>query len=165
MFHFVAVSALAALAVLAPSPVPSSSPNTHPEKNLVEVAKDAGSFNTLLAAVKAAGLEETLASGGPFTVFAPTDEAFARIPKAQLDALLQDKEALTAVLTYHLVSGRVYAKDVVNLASAPTLNGKSLPVLARDGKVQVGDATVVAVDVEATNGVIHVIDRVLLPSR
>jgi uncharacterized surface protein with fasciclin (FAS1) repeats len=134
-----------------------------PPSNIVEVAVSAGSFNTLVAAVQAAGLVETLSGEGPFTVFAPTDEAFALIPEADLNALLADKAALTAVLTYHVVPGKVYAKDVVNLTSAETANGQSVEIMVKDGKVMVDGATVVSTDIEASNGVIHVIDRVILP--
>jgi uncharacterized surface protein with fasciclin (FAS1) repeats len=134
-----------------------------PRSNIVEVAVSAGSFNTLVAAVQAAGLVETLSGEGPFTVFAPTDEAFALIPEADLQALLADKEALTAVLTYHVVPGKVLAKDVVTLSSAETVNGQSVEIMVRDGKVMIDGATVVATDIEASNGVIHVIDRVILP--
>jgi uncharacterized surface protein with fasciclin (FAS1) repeats len=134
-----------------------------PDANIVEVAISAGSFNTLVAAVQAAGLVETLSGEGPFTVFAPTDEAFALIPEADLNALLADKEALTAVLTYHVVAGKVYAKDVVNLTSAQTVNGKSVEIVVKDGKVMIDGANVVTTDIEASNGVIHVIDRVILP--
>ena len=138
--------------------------NRHEQtSNIVEVAISAGSFNTLVAALQAAGLVEVLSGEGPFTVFAPTDEAFAQIPEADLNALLADKEALTAVLTYHVVAGRVLAKDVVNLTSAQTVNGQSVEISVKDGKVMVDGATVVATDIEATNGVIHVIDKVILP--
>ena len=134
-----------------------------PSMNIVEVAVDAGSFSTLVSAVQAAGLVETLSGEGPFTVFAPTDEAFARIPEADLEALLADKEALTAVLTYHVVPGEVYASDVMELSSAQTVNGQSVQIRTMDGKVMVDGATVVSADIEASNGVIHVIDRVILP--
>jgi uncharacterized surface protein with fasciclin (FAS1) repeats len=144
-------------------------PETHPgsgdqeQPNIVEVAQSAGSFNTLVAAVQAAGLVETLSGPGPFTVFAPTDEAFAMIPEADLEALLADKEALTAVLTYHVVAGKVSSGDVVNLSSAETVNGQSVSIEVVDGKVMIDGATVVATDIEASNGLIHVIDRVILP--
>ncbi len=134
-----------------------------PSMNIVEVAVDAGSFSTLVTAVQAAGLVETLSGEGPFTVFAPTDEAFAQIPQADLEALLADKEALTAVLTYHVVPGKVYAQDVVNLSSAETVNGESVDISTMDGKVMVDGATVIATDIEASNGLIHVIDKVILP--
>lgn len=131
--------------------------------DIVAVASSAGDFNTLVAAVKAAGLVETLQSDGPFTVFAPTDEAFAAIPEADLNALLADKEALTAVLTYHVVPGKVMASDVVALKSAETVNGQSIDIKVWDGKVSVDGANVTATDIEASNGVIHVIDAVILP--
>jgi uncharacterized surface protein with fasciclin (FAS1) repeats len=135
-------------------------------KNIVDVATSAGSFKTLLAAVKAAGLVETLQGDGPFTVFAPSDAAFAKIPKAKLDALLADKAALTALLTYHVVPGRVMAADIVkaNGAKPATVNGQSVDVTVRGGKVYVGSAQVVSADVQASNGVIHVIDTVLMPA-
>ena len=135
-----------------------------PTMNIVETAMNAGSFNTLVAAVKAAGLVETLSGEGPFTVFAPTDEAFAKIPQADLEALLADKEALTAVLTYHVVAGKVYAKDVMGLSSAETINGQSVDIKLWDGKVKIDGATVISTDIETTNGIIHVIDQVILPA-
>lgn len=134
-------------------------------KDIVDTAAAAGSFNTLLAAVKAAGLEETLRGAGPFTVFAPTDEAFAKLPAGTVEALLQDREKLTAILTYHVVPGKVMASDVVKLESAETVNGESVRIHAMDGKVMVDDATVVAADVVASNGVIHVLDTVILPGQ
>ena len=133
------------------------------DENIVEVAIAAGSFNTLVAAVKAAGLVETLSGPGPFTVFAPTDEAFAQIPEADLNALLADKEALTAVLTYHVVTGAVRSTDVVKLSSAEPVNGQSVTIKTMDGKVMIDGATVVSADIEASNGIIHVIDKVILP--
>jgi len=132
-------------------------------KNIVETAREAGSFTTLLAAVDAAGLGETLADGGPFTVFAPSDEAFAKLPGGTVESLLADPAKLTDVLTYHVVPGRVFAAEAAMLSSAPTLQGTDLP-LAANGGVEVGDAHVVAADLQASNGVIHVIDRVLLPA-
>ncbi|MFK7964664.1 MAG: fasciclin domain-containing protein [Burkholderiaceae bacterium] len=130
-------------------------------ENIVEVASGAGSFNTLVTAVKAAGLVDTLSGKGPFTVFAPTDEAFAAIPKDQLDALLADKEALQKVLTYHVVSGKVMAADV-KAGEVPTVQGQSIKV-STDGGVKVDAANVVKTDITASNGVIHVIDAVILP--
>lgn len=130
--------------------------------DIVDVAVGAGSFETLAAALEAAGLVETLKGEGPFTVFAPTDEAFAAIPEAQLEALLADKEALTAVLTYHVVPGKVMAADVVELDSATTVQGADLTIGTADG-VTVDSANVVKTDIEASNGVIHVIDAVLMP--
>jgi uncharacterized surface protein with fasciclin (FAS1) repeats len=138
-------------------------PEQDPSMNIVETAISAGSFSTLVTAVQAAGLVETLSGEGPFTVFAPTDEAFAQIPEDQLSALLADKEALTSVLTYHVVSGKVLAEDVVKLSSAETVNGQSVDIKVEDGKVYVDGAQVVSTDIMATNGVIHVIDKVILP--
>jgi transforming growth factor-beta-induced protein len=135
---------------------------TVPDKNIVQTAEDAGSFKTLVTAIKAAGLEETLSGEGPFTVFAPTDEAFAALPAGTLDSLLKDEEALTRVLTYHVASGKYMAVDVVDMTSIKTLEGNELPVDTTEG-VKVGDANVTATDIEASNGVIHVIDKVLIP--
>ena len=131
-------------------------------KDIVDTAVSAGTFNTLATALKAAGLVDTLKGPGPFTVFAPTDAAFAKVPKAQLDALLADKAKLAAVLTYHVVPGKVLAKDVTP-GAVKTVQGQSLMVKASGGKVMVDDATVTATDVMADNGVIHVIDTVVLP--
>jgi uncharacterized surface protein with fasciclin (FAS1) repeats len=130
--------------------------------DIVAVAMGAGSFDTLVTALEAAGLVETLQGKGPFTVFAPTDEAFAKIPKSDLDALLADKEKLTAVLTYHVVQGRVMAADVAGLDSAMTVQGQSIDIQTAGG-VTVDGAKVVQTDIMATNGVIHVIDTVILP--
>ena len=132
-------------------------------KNILETAREAGSFTTLLAAVDAAGLGDTLAEGGPFTVFAPTDEAFAKLPEGTVESLLADREKLTVVLTYHVVRGRVTAADAAGLSSAATLQGGEVPI-STDGGIHIGDASVVSADIEASNGVIHVIDRVLLPA-
>ena len=130
--------------------------------DIVAVASGAGSFGTLVTAIQAAGLVETLQGDGPFTVFAPTDEAFAKIPKADLDALLADKEKLVAVLTYHVVPGKVMASDVVELDSAKTVQGQSIAIETAEG-VTVDGANVVKTDIPATNGVIHVIDTVIIP--
>ncbi len=130
--------------------------------DIVDTAVAAGSFETLVVAVQAAGLVETLKGDGPFTVFAPTDEAFAKIPKDQLDALLADREKLTAVLTYHVVPGKVVAADVAGLKSAKTVQGQSLTIDTSEG-VQVDGARVVQTDIVASNGVIHVIDTVVMP--
>jgi uncharacterized surface protein with fasciclin (FAS1) repeats len=130
--------------------------------DIVDTAKAAGSFNTLVTAVQAAGLVDTLKGPGPFTVFAPTDEAFAKIPKAKLDALLKDKAALTKVLTYHVVPGKVMAADV-KPGMVKTVEGSSLKISAKDGKVMVDNAHVIKTDVAADNGVIHVIDTVIMP--
>ncbi len=130
-------------------------------KDIVDTAVAAGSFKTLAAALQAAGLVETLKGKGPFTVFAPTDEAFAKIPKADLDALLKDKAKLTAVLTYHVVAGKVMAKDV-KAGKVKTVQGSELTV-GTTGGVTVDNAKVVKTDITADNGVIHVIDTVVLP--
>jgi len=131
--------------------------------DIVDTAVNAGSFNTLVAAVKAANLVDTLKGAGPFTVFAPTDEAFAKLPAGTVDALLQDIPKLTKILTYHVVSGKVMAGDVVKLKSATTVEGSTVKIDASNG-VKVNDAKVVTPDVAADNGVIHVIDTVLLPA-
>jgi uncharacterized surface protein with fasciclin (FAS1) repeats len=130
-------------------------------KDIVDTAVSAGNFKTLATAIQAAGLVDTLKGKGPFTVFAPTDEAFAKIPKADLDALLKDKAKLTAVLTYHVVPAQVMAKDV-KAGDAPTVNGKAIKLTTNKG-VMVNNAKVIATDVVASNGVIHAIDTVLLP--
>jgi uncharacterized surface protein with fasciclin (FAS1) repeats len=132
--------------------------------DVVAVAEGAGKFKTLCAAVKAAGLEETLQGKGPFTVFAPTDAAFAKLPKGTLDDLLkpENKEKLTAILTYHVLSGEIMAADVKTM-KAKTVNGQSLDVMVEDGKVTVDKAKVIMTDVPASNGVIHAIDTVLMP--
>jgi len=130
-------------------------------KDIVDTAVGAGNFKTLAAALTAAGLVDTLKGAGPFTVFAPTDEAFAKIPKAQLDALLADKAKLTSVLTYHVVPGKVMAKDV-KAGKVKTVQGSELTV-GTTGGVMVDGAKVTATDIVADNGVIHVIDTVILP--
>jgi uncharacterized surface protein with fasciclin (FAS1) repeats len=132
-------------------------------QDLVDVAVAAGSFSTLVKAVQAAGLVDTLKGEGPFTVFAPTDEAFAKLPEGTLASLLADKAKLTSILTYHVVAGRLMAADVAKLTSATTVQGQSFSVDTSHG-VAVGGARVVKTDVEASNGVIHVIDSVLIPA-
>ena len=131
---------------------------------IVQTAVENGSFTTLVKAVTAAGLVETLSGTGPFTVFAPTDEAFAKIPAETLNAVLADKALLTKVLTYHVVAGKVMAADVAGMSSAATVEGSDIAIKVVDGKVMINDATVVMADVECSNGVIHVIDSVLMPS-
>ena len=133
------------------------------KKDIVDTAVAAGDFNTLVTAVKAASLVETLKGEGPFTVFAPTDAAFAKVPKDTLNALLADKAALANVLTYHVVAGKVMAADAVKLTSAATVQGQSVSIAVKNGKVYVDGAQVVATDIKASNGVIHVIDAVILP--
>ena len=133
------------------------------KKDIVDTAVAAGDFSTLVTAVKAAGLVETLKGEGPFTVFAPTDAAFAKVPTDTLNALLADKAALVNVLTYHVVAGNVMAADVVKLTSAVTVQGQAVSIEVKDGKVYVDGTQVVATDIKASNGVIHVIDAVILP--
>ncbi len=132
-------------------------------KNIVEIAAGSDQFKTLVAAVKAAGLVETLQGAGPFTVFAPTDDAFAKLPAGTVEGLLQDLPKLNRVLTYHVVAGKVMAKDVAGVKSAKTVEGGELRVDANHG-VKINNATVTKADVEASNGVIHVIDTVLIPA-
>jgi uncharacterized surface protein with fasciclin (FAS1) repeats len=131
--------------------------------DIVDTAVSAGSFTTLVAAVTAAGLVDTLKGPGPFTVFAPTDEAFAKLPAGTVDALLKDIPKLTKILTYHVVSGKVMAADVVKLTSATTVEGSTVKIDASSG-VKINDSTVTTADVAADNGVIHIIDTVLLPA-
>lgn len=150
----------AALTLDASTAVPGP---VQPAGDIVEVAAAAGRFETLLKALEAAGLAGTLRSEGPFTVFAPTDEAFGRLPEGTLGALLADMEELRSVLTYHVVPGRLTSDRVIEMESVETVNGASLRIGASDGTVHVDDARVVQADVEATNGVIHVIDAVVLP--
>lgn len=136
-----------------------------PTMDIVETAIADGRFNTLVTAVQAADLVEALKGEGPLTVFAPTDDAFAKLPEGTVEALLQDIDALTAILTYHVVPGEVKAEQVVSLNSAPTLNGQSVTIsVTNDGKVMIDNATVIITDIETTNGIIHVIDEVILPS-
>ena len=131
-------------------------------KNIVEVASEAGSFKTLLKAATEADLVDTLSKGGPFTVFAPTDEAFAKLPSGTVEGLLKDKEKLSAILKYHLVSGKMDAEAVTKQASLRTVQGKDLRVDLSQG-VRVGSAKVIKTDIDASNGVIHVIDTVQIP--
>lgn len=134
-------------------------------KDIVDTAVEAGSFGTLVAAVEAAGLVETLKGGGPFTVFAPTDEAFAALPEGTVETLLmpENKDQLTAILTYHVVPGKVMSGDLSNGMMAETVQGGSVSIMTEDG-VTVDGANVTAADIEASNGVIHVIDAVIMPN-
>ncbi len=141
----------------APTPIAAGDPN------IVDVAVASGDFSTLVSALQAAGLVSTLQGDGPFTVFAPSDDAFASLPDGALDALLADPELLTRVLLYHVVPGRVLASEVVGLSSATTVNGADVTITSGGGTVMIDDATVIATDIEGTNGVIHVIDDVLFP--
>ena len=133
-----------------------------PANDIIEAARGAGSFKTLLTAIEAAGLTDTLRGAGPFTVFAPTDEAFAKLPKETLESLLKDKQKLASILTYHVVPGKVMAADVTRLKEAKTVQGQSVKIDTSSG-VKVDGAKVVKTDVPATNGVIHVIDSVIMP--
>ena len=153
--------ALAAAAALSATPAIVAAQS----KDLVQTAIDAGSFKTLVAAVQAAGLVETLQGPGPFTIFAPSDAAFAKLPAGTVDALLADKAKLASILTYHVVPGKVMAGDVIKAkgAAPKTVNGQALDVAVRMGKVYVNGAQVTSADIVASNGVIHVIDAVLMP--
>lgn len=157
------VAATAAALLLAVGVAGPARADHHQGKDIVDTAVAAGSFNTLATALKAAGLVETLKGKGPFTVFAPTDDAFKKLPAGTLEKLLADKAQLTKVLTYHVVAGKVMAADVVKLTEAKTVEGSAVKISAKDGKVKVNDANVVKTDVGASNGVIHVIDTVILP--
>jgi uncharacterized surface protein with fasciclin (FAS1) repeats len=141
----------------------TAQPAAKPTKNIVKTAVAAGDFDTLVSLVKRAGLAKTLSGKGPFTVFAPTDAAFKKVPASTLEALLADRAALRQVLLYHVADGRYPAKRVVKLRSIETLNGSSVKVRTRKGTVRVGGARVVKADVRTTNGVIHAINRVLIP--
>ncbi|MGD2046009.1 MAG: fasciclin domain-containing protein [Gemmatimonadota bacterium] len=155
------LSAFAAVASFAAAPATTTAQMA--TDDIVTTAVEAGSFTTLAAALEAAGLVGVLQGDGPFTVFAPTDDAFAKLPDGTLDALLADKAALTRVLTYHVVAGRVSSAQVVGLTQAETVAGVMAPIETRNGDVYVAGAKVVATDVQASNGVIHVIDSVMLP--
>jgi len=159
MFRTLTLAAAAVALTVAPSAA-SAQMNA---KDIVTVAVEAGNFTTLAAALEAAGLVATLQGEGPFTVFAPTDEAFAKLPAGTVEGLLKDKEALTKILTYHVVAGRVTAEQVVTISQAPTVAGINASIEVRDGNVYVGGAKVVTTDIMASNGVIHVIDTVMLP--
>jgi uncharacterized surface protein with fasciclin (FAS1) repeats len=152
---------LTMVAALAVAPVAIAGSST---KDIVDTAVAAGNFTTLAKALKSAGLVDTLKGPGPFTVFAPTDEAFAKLPAGALEDLLKDKTKLTAVLTYHVVPGKVMASDVVKVDSAKTVNGKSVKIKVAGKTVTVDGANVVKTDIACSNGVIHVIDSVILPS-
>lgn len=151
---------VAAVAVLAPA---GSARSGAGESDIVTTAVNAGQFKTLASLLQSAGLVDTLKTGGPFTVLAPTDAAFAKVPKATLDALAADPAKLKAVLLYHVISGSVPSSEVVKLTSAKTLNGASVSIKVQNGSVLINDAKVVTPDVTASNGIIHVIDSVLLP--
>ena len=153
---------IASLAIAAPSAVIA---NIASDQTIVEIAAGNKDFSTLVAAVKAAGLVETLKGDGPFTVFAPTDEAFAKLPAGTVESLIkpENKDKLIAILTYHVVPGKVTSADVVKLSSAKTVQGSSIDIAVKDGNVKIDDATVVKADIDCSNGVVHVIDSVILP--
>jgi uncharacterized surface protein with fasciclin (FAS1) repeats len=149
---------------MAASESPMASESAAAMKDIVDTATEAGSFKTLLTAATAAGLVDTLKGPGPFTVFAPTDDAFAKLPEGTLDDLLKDPEALKNILLYHVVQGKVTSDQVVGLTSADTVAGPAIKISTKDGSVYLNDTVkVVTTDIEASNGVIHVIDGVLLP--
>jgi uncharacterized surface protein with fasciclin (FAS1) repeats len=143
--------------------LPVAAADAAKKPNIVQTAQKAGQFKTLIALVKKAGLEGTLSSKGPFTVFAPTDAAFKKVPKSTLNALAKDKAKLKKVLLYHVVKGRVTSSQVVKLDSAKTVEGSDVAIKVMDGNVYVNDAKVTKADIGARNGVIHVIDKVLIP--
>lgn len=164
--NFVAATlvALTILPALASAQIKSKEKKTM--KNIIEVAVEAGNFKTLVTAIKAADLVSALEGPGPFTVFAPSDAAFAKLPAGTVEGLLGDKAKLASILTFHVISGKVMAADVIksNGAKPKTLNGETLDIVVRDGKVYVDGAQVVTADIVASNGVIHVIDKVLIPA-
>jgi uncharacterized surface protein with fasciclin (FAS1) repeats len=160
------LAACAPAATPEPTPEPTAEPTEEPmpeEQTIVDIAVADGRFTTLVAAFQAAELVETLSGDGPFTVFAPTDDAFAKLPEGTVEGLLEDIPALTDILLYHVVSGEVLAEDVVMLEEAETLSGESVSIRVEDGNVYINDSMVVITDIMADNGVIHVIDTVLLP--
>jgi len=162
MNRFMSIAAGAAI-VASFAAAPASAQYSE-QMDIVDTAVEAGSFTTLATALQAAGLVDVLKGEGPFTVFAPTDEAFAKLPEGTVEALLADTEALTRVLTYHVVPGAVKAETVVTLSEAATVEGSMVQIEVVDGKVILnGSSTVTATDIEASNGVIHVIDTVILP--
>ncbi len=157
--------ALAALALVVAAPVAAQQQYEKP-MDIVDIAVEAGSFKTLVAAVQAADLVDVLKGEGPFTVLAPTDEAFAALPEGTVETLLkpENKEKLQAILTYHVIPGKVMSSQVVELESAKTVQGQSVTIEVKDGAVMIDGAKVVTADIEASNGVIHVINKVILPS-
>ena len=131
--------------------------------NIIQTAIKASSFNTLVAAINAAGLVDTLSEPGPFTVFAPTDDAFKKLPAGTVEELLKDLPKLKAVLTYHVVAGKHLAEDITKLTTAKTIEGRNIQISQKNGGVKINEANITKADVETTNGVIHIIDTVLLP--
>jgi uncharacterized surface protein with fasciclin (FAS1) repeats len=164
LISLAAVALVVSACSTAASPTPAPTPTPAPAGDIVVVATDAGVFGTLLKAATAAGLVETLQGEGPFTVFAPTDEAFAALPEGTLEALLADPEALKKVLLYHVVEGKVTSDQVVGMTTATSVEGSPIAISVKDGTVYLNDsAKVVTADVMASNGVIHIIDAVILP--
>jgi len=163
--HLLRVTAVALLVVFGMASAGAGGMDYGKKQDIVQVAEGAGQFGTLVAALKAADLVDTLEGKGPFTVFAPTDAAFDKLPDGTVDMLLkpENKDKLKAILLYHVVSGKVMAEQVMGMDSAATVGGGKLDISTMDGKVMVNDATVVKADVKASNGVIHVIDTVLMP--
>jgi uncharacterized surface protein with fasciclin (FAS1) repeats len=160
----VAIVVAACGSAASPTPAPATPAPSAAAKDIVDTATAAGSFKTLLTAATTAGLVDTLKGDGPFTVFAPTDDAFAALPAGTLEGLLKDPEALKKVLLYHVVSGKVTSDQVSKLTSADSVEGSPIKVSVKDGKVYLNDsAMVVTADIETSNGVIHVIDKVILP--
>lgn len=160
-FMLIAIASLLSLSISA------NAHNHKMKKDIVDVAASNSDFSTLVAAVKAAELVEVLKGEGPFTVFAPTNAAFAKLPAGTIESLLkpENKDTLIGILTYHVVAGKVMAADVVKLDSATSVQGQNIAVMVKDGKVMVNNANVVATDIKASNGVIHVIDTVILPTQ
>jgi uncharacterized surface protein with fasciclin (FAS1) repeats len=159
------LAAIFALSGTAAAQYMASKSSDESEKDIVETAVAAGSFQTLVAAVKAAGLVETLQGEGPFTVFAPTDDAFAKLPEGTVESLLkpENRDKLVAILTYHVVPGRLVASDVVGSSYLKTVQGQKIKVSLKGDKAMVDDAVILKTDIETSNGVIHVIDSVILP--
>ncbi|QOV89333.1 fasciclin domain-containing protein [Humisphaera borealis] len=155
----------AGIAAFSSSAVAAEAAKKEATKDIVDTAVGAGQFKTLAAALTAGGLIDTLKGAGPFTVFAPTDEAFAKLPSGTVESLLkpENKDKLVAILTYHVVAGKVASGDVVKLTEAKTVNGKAVKIAVKDGKVMINNATVVKADIEASNGIIHVVDTVIIP--
>lgn len=168
-YFMILVAAIALFSFAAAASAQSKSKHNaaknHAEQDIVDTAVSAGMFNTLVAAIKAAGLTDVLKGKGPFTVFAPTDEAFAKLPAGTIDELLkpENKDKLVKILTYHVVSGKVLASDVVKIKKAKTVQGQEVMVNAKSGKVMIDKSNVTKTDIETSNGVIHVIDTVLMP--
>lgn len=157
------VLALGSIPAIAGADCGSSAAHASHGNDIVATAQSAGGFTTLLAAAQAAGLVETLQGAGPYTVFAPTDDAFAKLPEGTVENLLANPDQLRQVLLYHVVPGKVMASDVVSLSSATTAQGSDVTIVVADGRVMIDNATVTATDIETSNGVIHVIDTVILP--